>query len=413
MEQTSSKTSELLWTKQYILTLIVTTCMCVVLQMTMSAIPLYAGYLGGSSSLSGMMVGGFTFAALLLRPVSGTLLDNFGRRIILLSGSLLIIPACFSYPFIISLPLLLIFRILQGFGFSAQSTAIGAIVSDLVPASRRAEGIGYFGVANSIGLAAGPALGLSIIERAGYTLLFYVAGAAAIVCFAGGLLLKYKGLGRAKAGSHGKEKDIYGTLGAGSGKTGRFVLFEKTAVPAGIILFLCAFTYGAVITFLPAYGKALGIENVGLFFAVCAFSQLGIRIVSGRLTDRYGAWKVLIPVIPLLALTFLLLSFSSSLRDFIIVGILYGISYGTAQPTLNAVMFSVCPCERRGSASAAYYTCMDAGVGLGAILWGIISPGIGLSGIYLASAGCILIAFLAHLFILRKQLKNWACGVVQ
>lgn len=398
MEQASNKTSERLWTKQYILMLIVTTCMCAVLQMTMSAIPLYAGYLGGSNSFAGMMVGCFTLAALLLRPVSGNLLDNFGRRSVLLSGSFLVIPVCFSYAFINSLPLLLIIRILHGFGFSAQSTAIGTIVSDLVPASRRAEGIGYFGAANSVGLAAGPALGLSIIGWAGYTLLFYVAGAAAIICFAGGLLLKYEGLGKAKA--------IHGIAKAGSAETERFVLFEKTAVPAGIILFLCAFTYGAVITFLPAYGKTVGVENVGSFFAVCAFSQLGIRIISGRITDRYGAWKVLIPVIPLLALSFLLLSFCSSLRDFIVAGILYGISYGTAQPTLNAVMFSVCPCERRGSASAAYYTSMDCGVGLGAILWGIISQGIGLSGIYLASAGCIFVAFLAHLFILRKQLEN-------
>ena len=74
-----------------------------------------------------------------------------------------------------SVGLLLVLRSLHGIGFSATTNAPGTIVSDIVPKSRLAQGVGYYGLSNTLVTAVGPALTLFIIQYFSYNVLFLVS----------------------------------------------------------------------------------------------------------------------------------------------------------------------------------------------------------------------------------------------
>ncbi len=149
-------TRETLWTKYFTLTFIYSLFTAISNNMLMTGIPLYAIHLGGNNSISGLLFGLFMAAAILFRPLFGTLIDDKSRRMVLIVGCIISTVISLSYVFAFSIGILLLVRSLHGIGFSATTNASGTIVSDIVPRSRLAEGVGYFGLSITLATAVGP-----------------------------------------------------------------------------------------------------------------------------------------------------------------------------------------------------------------------------------------------------------------
>lgn len=400
----AKKTSKL-WTKYYILIMIYSLLTSTANYMLMTAIPLYAIKLGGNKSIAGLMMGVFMIAAILFRPVFGKLLDDKSRRIVLIIGATISMFIYFSYLFAFSVGILLLFRAFNGIGFSATTNASGTVVSDVIPHDRLSEGVGYFGMSNTIATAFGPALSLFIIKYFDYNVLFFVALAIGIISFVVTFFIDYE---KKKMEDRNplKFKDNKIVKAVVAKKNITDIIFEKTALPTALVIVFLAVTIGGIMTFIPIYAATRGIENISIYFTVYALSLLFTRFFAGKLADYYGVSTVIIPGIITVIVSFVILAFATSLPVFLLSAVLYGIGYGSAQPTLNAVMIKLCPKERRGVGNSTFFTAMDIGSGGGAVIWGVISQNLGFTWVYLACAASVAISLMTYIFILQKQLNN-------
>ncbi len=361
-------------------------CIVTAVSMLMITLPLYVLELGGSGVMSGMVVGVYAFSALLCRPLTGKLSDVRGRRPVMIGGILLLITAFLFMQLAVSVPLLLAVRIIQGVGFSAHSTAAGTVIADVVPSSRLTEGIGYYGVSNTLPTAFGPPLGLYLIAEHSYNLLFGTAAVCAVIGLLLALPIRYK---LVKKTYNNDEK---------------LSIFEGTAVFPGLVMFFITLGLGGIMTFLPQYAAERRIEGIGLYFTVYACALLLSRLFSGRLADRRGSRTVMVPGLVLIAGSFVLLGFAGSLPLTLLSALMFGIGFGSVQPAMNALAVRRVLPERRGAASALFTASMDLGMGTGSILWGAISQKHGFTTVYLICAGCAAVSAGVYMFLIsRKQ----------
>jgi MFS family permease len=407
MEQKRNVIKDKLWTKHFIMLMAMSFFMGVIMNMQMPVIPMYTISIGGSNSTIGTITGIFTIASLLFRPWFGNLLDTKGRRVILLAGIVLITLTSLTYGFTQAVVVLFVIRFLHGIGFSAQTTAAGTITSDIVPPARLGEGISYSGIAMTAAGAIGPILGLYIAQNYSYNSFFIVCFVLGVIAFICSLPISYEdkdkssltALFRRNKGENGIEKsDSNDSLKAG--------FIERTALKPSLVLFVMMIAGSSIFTFIPTYALSKDIKDIGIFFTVNSIAYLVVRPITGRISDKYGASKVIIPGMLFIILALIILAYANSLSTFLIVGILYGFGFSASQPTLNVVMLRLCPEDRRGAANATFFSAMDVGIGIGAVIWGFVSQKLGFTYVFLGSAACVVISLTLYVILLHSKLKK-------
>lgn len=358
-------------------------------------IPVFPLYLidtfGASKSTIGIVLSSYTVAALLIRPFSGFVLDMAQRKPLYLVAFFIFVMTFVSYPLALTTGMFMLFRILHGFAFGFVTTAGNSLVVDILPASRRGEGLGFFGVANNLAMVVGPMTGLIMQSRIGYPVIFYTAIASGMVGFAFAVSIKVLPIVIIR-------EKIPLALD-------RFFLVKGTQ--AGITLMLTGIPYGMFITYLAVYGKELDIKtDTGLFFSVLAIGLIGSRLFSGKMVDRglltraieYG---LLISVAGMLLLAGLqkLMIMNPSVAEilFLIIPLILGIGYGFTFPAYNTLFMNLAPHNRRATASSTFMTSWDIGVGIGLITGGSLGDSEG--GLSLAfGVGGLLIVLSYALF---------------
>ncbi|RLL43843.1 MFS transporter [Oceanobacillus piezotolerans] len=396
MQRQSNTAEKKLWTKYFILTFIYALFTSTANNMLLTGLPLYALHLGGDNSISGLLFGLFMLFAILSRPLFGKLIDEKSRRMVLIAGGVISAFLSLSYVFAFSIGLLLVLRALHGFGFSATTNSSGTVVSDIVPKSRLAEGIGYFGLANTLSTAVGPALSLFIIVNFNFNILFIVTTLIGFIALFCSLFINYE--------KNGEPDHKLSNIKVKRKLTE--IMYEKTALPTALVTVFIYVAMGATMTFIPTYALSLGIEDIGIYFIVYSFALFFTRIAGGKLADKYGSSLVIIPGLIMIVLSFVVLAYATSLSAFIISAILYGLGLGSVDPTLNAVMIRLCPPDRRGAGNSTFFTAKDLGGGFGAVIFGFISLSQGFRFVFLYCALSVIIAMIAYHFILRKQINS-------
>ncbi|RYX94965.1 MFS transporter, partial [bacterium] len=149
-----------IWTRDFILINLSALCLYLSYQMLLTILPTFISHKGGGQFTIGLIISLYTIASLFTRPLAGNLIDKIGRKPILFSGLLLFTLCVGSYYWLATINVILALRILHGISWGITSTAIGTAAADLVPKSRYGEGLGYFGLASTFGMAFGPNLGI-------------------------------------------------------------------------------------------------------------------------------------------------------------------------------------------------------------------------------------------------------------
>ncbi|ODA41879.1 MFS transporter [Desulfosporosinus sp. BG] len=383
-------TGEKLWTKSFAIIMIVNIIAYTLIYMLMAILPLYILHIGGSKFMAGIISAVFTFTCFITRPWFGNLLDGKGRKTILQIGNVILLISIIGYNLFNSTSMLLILRVIQGIGWCAVSTSTSTIVSDLIPPFKRFEGIGYYGMSTSIALAIGPALGLYIVENFNYSTCYIVIAFSEIIVLALGFLLNYEQQKKGKRITKSNQSPV---------------IFEKKAILPSAIFFFVAISYSGILTFIPSYAVYTGIKNISIFFIVFAAALFITRPTTGKIADRIGASKVILPGLVLIIISLLLLTKSTSLLMFLVAGVLYGLGYGSVQPVLNALVITFAPVERRGSANATFLAANDIGMGIGAIMWGLVSQNLGFAYIYLFSSVLIALSMIVYLVLLKHRIN--------
>jgi len=352
-------------------------------QMTLPTIPIFVNELGGSDQLIGIIVGVFTFSALLLRPYAGHALESKGRGIVYLVGLFLFVISVGSFGFITTMGFLILMRMIQGVGWGFSTTASGTIATDLVPPKRRGEGLGYFGLSGNLALAFGPALGLTLADILSFNQFFLICAGLGLISLLLALNIRYKKV----------DESPHKT------KPARFDVVEKTAINPSIILLFITLTFGGIASFLPLYATEKGITGIQLYFISYALFLMLSRIFAGKIYDRKGDLYVIPPGVILIFIAMLLLSWLPNLTIMIIAGALYGLGFGTVQPALQAWAVDKAPGNRKGMANATFFSFFDLGIGIGAMLFGQLAYMFNYGIIYIVSACSVMISLAFYIFL--------------
>jgi MFS family permease len=377
-----------LWTRDFILICLATFFIFCAFQILMPILPKYVQSLGADEKLIGLISGVFTITALISRPFIGRELDRGGRRSIYLLGLIIFFLAVLGYLWAPTLLVLLAFRFVHGVGWAGASTAAGTIVADIVPPSRRGEGMGYYGVASTLAMAIAPALGLTLLVKFDYSLIFILS----LVLTAGAFLI-----GRIIAIAPPTKPQQ---------ETKKTALFDLRALRPSLVMLFMTLPYGGLVTFLPIYAAKLGMENIGPFFTIYAIGLLITRPLAGKYYDRRGPNIIVsVGMIAMFLGTFILGN-SSVFSVFLVCGFLYGIGFGSVQPTLLALALEGVEPQKRGSINGTVFSAFDLGIGIGSVLLGVVADSFGFTIMY-TIASIAPLAGLALFFLWPKKLvKN-------
>ncbi len=385
----NTASDEKLWTSRYLQLLLVNISTHLIHFILLVSMPLYIREMGGSNTQIGLATGIYSLSALLFRPLIGHLLDNYGRKPILVIGLIPWLAGVILLNFTSSVQLQLLIRLIQGIGFSVASTSCVTIATDLTPKSRLAEGIGYFGVTVTVTNAVGPLIGLFFIDHLSYKILFVAVIPLTILAMVLSLLIKTD----VQKSDLGRKKFALKNL----------VSIEKGAVPASSMMVFASLSYGSIITFLAAFGFSRGIEDIQFFFIIFPCAVIFSRFFVGRISDRFSPLTVLIPAIFLSVISLVMIYSAHSVGVFAAAAVLYGIGYGSLLPILNALAVSSSPSEKRGAANATFYIALDLGIGGGSILLGYITNFFSFASIYLFAAGSVAFSLVLFLAINRSR----------
>ncbi|MEG2658340.1 MAG: MFS transporter [Clostridiales bacterium] len=379
---------EKLWTRNYVILAITNLLFFLSFQLVVPVLPLYIESLGGTNVIIGIIIGAGTLGGLAARPISGAISDRYARLPVYYWGLILCCVMIFAYALFPILLFLLIIRLLHGFSMGAVTTSGTTMVTDMLPKTRLAEGMGYYGMASTVAMAFSPAIALFLINIMSYAAVFRISFLIVLITLIISLFLKKSDLQIIKPR---EEKEA---------------LYEKKAFPAAIMLAVQSCGYCAVATFIALYGGEMGIKEIGIFFTVYALCVIISRPWVGTLADRKGYNYVIIPSLILSAIGFLIISLSHSLAPLLAGGALIGIGFGSAFPTFQAMAVCDVPVHRRGAATATVMSGFDLGFGIGAIIWGVAAHLLGYRMMYFLNVPVLVISLIIYLKILGKKKQS-------
>ncbi|MFS0869234.1 MFS transporter [Paenibacillus xylanilyticus] len=375
---------ERLWTKSFILMTVGLLFLFTAFYMLYPTLPLFIKEMGGSERQVGLAMGALMLSSVVFRPYVGGLLDRFGRRPFMIGGLLVFIASMYMYNWVGGILVLMGLRILHGMSWAMSTTAMMTAITDMIPAKRRGEGMGWFSTSMTFAMAIGPMIGLGIMQVDSYQSMFQFAVALSVVA----LLLTL--------GAKMPFKPITGQK--------KIQIFEKSVLPVMAPIFFLFVAYGGITTFVPLFAADIQV-NSGTFFLVYAATLALSRPIAGKLSDRTGEVAVIVPALIMTIMALIVLSFSTSLFGLLSSAVLYGIGFGSAQPALQAITLRMAPKDRQGAANAFFSTATDLGIGLGAILLGLVSEYTSYSVLFSVSALSVLIALLLFtLYVKRKPM---------
>ncbi|WP_127498058.1 MFS transporter [Paenibacillus glycanilyticus] len=402
------KPAEKLWTKNFILLALSNLFLFFGLEMLLPTLPLFADEKGGSGSQIGMMLGIFTFSAVVSRLLIGIGLKHFGKRKLLLIGVTICLIGMACYYAANSISALLALRVVHGFGFGIATALYGTLVSDAIPAERRGEGMGYFAMGNAVSFSIGPMLGLWLLDQYDYAGLFGAGVVFLAITLVLTLLVRQKGAQSVEIAA--AEAAAAAELHAAGAKPSPWaeIIEPKVLVPS-MLGSLVGFAFGGMLSFVTLFTKDIGITQTGYFFLVVAISEVLIRFISGPLFDRKGPFWVLFPTAILCMIGCVLLYYTDSMAMLLLAGVFYGAGFGAMFPALQAWVINLVQPERRGVATATYYNFFDIGIGLGSILLGVVVTATSYTTMFLLS-GILYVIYLAVYFIYLSRQRARAQG---
>ncbi|HLC23468.1 MAG TPA: MFS transporter [Dehalococcoidia bacterium] len=345
----------------------------------LATLPIYVTRIGGNDSDVGLVIGVFAATALVVRPFVGRGSDSIGHKILMLSGAAVLAASGLLYILTRSVSGLLALRIFHGVGFAMFGTAAMAMIADISPAGRRGEAIGYYGASTNLAMVIGPAVGVLLMQRLGFTILFAASAGLALISFLVSLTL---------SGPHGPRHKHPAKV--------RTSLIERSALFPSMVLVLMAVTYAAILSFMPLLAEKRQIGNPGLFFTIMGVVILATRGPLGRISDRYGRGMTIVPGLLCMGLGLATMAYTPSLAIFLVVSFMYGLGFAAVQPGLLALSVDRAGPQARGAAMGTVGAAMDLGIGAGSFLWGFVSQAFGFTALYLAAAAAALAGVLIY-----------------
>ena len=376
---------EKLWTHSFIALIATNGFLFTGFHFLLPTITLYVASLGATGTEIGLVGGVFGYSAIFIRLFTDAGVRTLGKKNCLYAGLFLSILATLSYYHYNSINAVIAARILHGFGFGLSTTFAAAIAADIIPATRRGEGIGYFGLGSTIMMAIAPAIGLTLLSTAGAMALFYVSASVSLLAILTAKLC------------HTKQPAPNPPAAVSHSSIRNRICEQDTGLPS-VLTILFGAAYGSVNAYIAMLATEVGIPNAGMFFVTGTIFIFTSRPFGGRLLDKHGPFAVIMPGSILFLAALILIISSHSLTVLLAASIFYGLGAGLLLPALLTWILNVVQPDRRSSASATFYNMLDIGTSTGLLVLGVIAGKIGYNHMYWFVIG-IMVLFAAICFV--------------
>ena len=396
-DKSASAPKERLWNRNYCTAMAGNFMLFFSFYLLTPLLPIYLdSQFAADKDMIGLVLSGYVLAALFVRPFSGFVVDTFDRKRVLM--------LCFFFFFIcfagyIGAGTLLMFavvRTLHGLPFGASTVANSTVAIDVLPSSRRNDGIGYYGLSNNLAMAIAPSAGIWIYGMTGnFSLLFWISLAVALGGFVCSTSVKLPKRRRVE----GKPKM----------SLDHFFLTRAWLLALNIMCFgLC---WGVMSNYVAIYAKeVIGItEGTGLFFALLSiglftsrlYGQKGLR--KGRLAENA------IEGAAISAVGFTLFAMVEQEWAFYLSAILVGLGNGRMYPAFLNMFVAMARHDQRGTANSSILTSWDIGMGIGILAGGVLVEYTGYASAFWFTAasqiaGLLLVVFFTRRFFLSRRL---------
>ncbi len=358
-------------------------------------LPLYLSEeFGAGKDAIGLVLAGYAAMTLAARPFSGFLVDSFPRKTILLVCNFVFFALFAGYLVAGSLTMFALFRTLHGGPFGAATVAASTVAIDVLPSSRRGEGIGYYGLSNNLATALGPVLAIYVLQAfsGDFRSLFWLS---LIFSFAG---LVIDATIKMPARDFVPEKAII--------SLDRFFLLKGWREAAAMLCY--AFSYGVLSTYVAIYGKQqLGItQGTGLFFSLFAVGLIVSRLTGAHaLRDNKVTRNASMGVV-VSALGYVLFSLVHTQTAYYAAAFVIGLGNGHMYPAFQTMFINLAENRQRGTANSSILTSWDAGVGLGVLCGGIIAEHMGYAAAFLIAAAVNVLGVVYYFARVRRHFEK-------
>lgn len=350
-----------LWNSNYNKVMLTNFSLYFAFYITMPLLPLYLSeHFGATKDTIGMVLAGYTITALLIRPFSGFMVDSFNRKKVLLLC--LAVNCLFMGSYLIAGSLLMftVFRTLHGGPFGACTVANSTVAIDVLPSSRRNEGIGFYGLSNNIATAIAPSIGIFVYQQTQcFDWLFWIAFVVAAIGLVADAMVDVP----LKEIVKNKEKI----------SLDRFLLTRGWLIGLNVILVgLC---YGVLSNYLAIYGKEmLGITNgTGTFFLILSCGLIASRILGNRTLKKGLISRNCGLGLLLSTLGYGMFVFWQHPIGYYGSAALIGLGNGHLWPAFQNMMIGVARHNERGTANSTLLTSWDLGIGFGVLIGGFVA----------------------------------------
>jgi predicted MFS family arabinose efflux permease len=362
-----------LLSRAVVLLFVATFCAMTGFYLLLSVVPLYAARAGADGVRAGLTTGALMFATVAAELATPLLLARVGYSVVLAAGLVLLGAPALVLAGSAGFATILAVCLVRGVGLAVFVVAGGSMVAWLVPAERRAEGLGWYGVVAGVPAVTALPLGVWLAERWGFPPVFMIAAAVSLAA-----LVTVPGL-PARTSPEQEPVGVWAGLGS-AGQRRPALLFLVTAMGAGV-----------VVTFLPLV--VAGSARLG---AMALLTHAAATTTARWWAGRYGGQRdqrsLLVGSVAVAATGMLTLVLASHGVAVLSGALLLGLGFGVAQNASLSLMFTRVSPSGYDMVSAVYNLAYDAGMGVGAFGFGVVAGRSGYVGAFAITAGVMALS---------------------
>lgn len=382
-----------IWNRNFICVVLANLLLCIAHFSVNTLVATYATFLGAAPVIMGLLTGMFFGISLAMRPVSGPMITKIDKRKLMIMVYVLGGIVNIGYAMFHTIPLFVVFRFLNGVQYSFVGSLIMTLAADSLPKEKMASGMGIYGIGGAVGTAFGPTIGYELYklgtrlsnEDLGFTFVFLFAALAFTVAIIPSIILH----------PDKKTKEEVASTGAWYKN-----IMTVHAIPTTLVMFFVIVGYAIYNSYVFNFAKEQGISNMSYFYTFMACTLIVSRPLSGWLSDKFGAARIIIPGMILFAVSFIIVGSSKSL-DMVLVGaVVAALGVGSTQPALQAMNMQTVSTLKRSVASNTIYVGMDLGLFIGPLLGSIVYEKTSYAFMFKVSSIPIVLALICFIIIL-------------
>ncbi|MGY5386147.1 MFS transporter [Bacillus spizizenii] len=363
-----------MWSLSFIFVTLSNAFLFMVFEMLLPTLPLFVTAIGGGAKQVGLVTGIFMISAIAIRPFAGVLAKRFNKKYLLIFG--IVISACSTGAYYLAsdVSALLLIRLIHGAGFGLATTYFATIAAEIIPKERRGEGIGYFGVGETIAVSVGPMIGIAALELYDFERLFLGGMSILLLAVLMAALVR-------------RRPEAKDTAEKGMVKVKVKVLERRVLFPSFLIL-LVGIAASGIMSFFSLYAIEKGFRSVGMFFFLIAAA-------------------ILIPasIFSIAGLSILYIAQTNAM--FFTAAICYGFGFGSIFPAIQTWCINLVEEHEHEDAMGTFFNFFDMGIGGGSLLLGVVATIYSYQELYIASVLVYLLFLLLYiLFICSKRKRR-------